>query len=176
MSVYPHNMKKKINNISYNNKVSELTLGNFKGYQKKTKLSFSPGVNLIYGKNSAGKSSIIQSIRLLKQSLYVSGSSCNFHLIVPSYMRIPGSLTFPEGFQGVINKKDLSKDLTIGIGTFGRPFNDAKNRHYRDEKYLEHVFNNKNNNQFPDIKEINFKTEELYESNNQKKMKQQTLT
>ena len=169
MSVYPHNMKKKINNISYNNKVSELTLGNFKGYQKKTKLSFSPGVNLIYGKNSAGKSSIIQSIRLLKQSLYVSGSSCNFHLIVPSYMRIPGSLTFPEGFQGVINKKDLSKDLTIGIGTFGRPFNDAKNRHYRDEKYLEHVFNNKNNNQFPDIKEINFKTEELYESNNQKK-------
>ena len=74
-------MKKKINNISYKNKISTLTLNNFKGFQNKTELNFSPGVNLIYGKNSAGKSSIIQSIRLLKQSLYISGSQCNFHLL-----------------------------------------------------------------------------------------------
>jgi len=162
-------MKKKITDISYANKISTLTLNNFKGFQKKTELNFSPGVNLIYGKNSAGKSSIIQSIRLLKQSLYISGSPCNFHLIVPSYMRIPGSLTFPEGFLGIINKKDLSKNLTLGIGTFGRPYSDKKKQNYTRRKYLEHVFNNKKNKKFPDIKEINFNTEEFYEKTNLRK-------
>lgn len=162
-------MKKKINNISYKNKISTLTLNNFKGFQNKTELNFSPGVNLIYGKNSAGKSSIIQSIRLLKQSLYISGSQCNFHLIVPSYMRIPGSLTFPEGFLGIINKKDLSKDLTLGIGTFGRPFVDNKKQNYTRRQYLEHVFNNKKDNKFPDIKQINFNTEEFYEKTDLRK-------
>jgi energy-coupling factor transporter ATP-binding protein EcfA2 len=104
-------LKKNNNQIFSLNKIKQLSLENFKGFEKKTNLEFSPGINLIYGRNSAGKSTIIQSLRLLKQSLYIKSSPCNFHLVVPSFMRIPGSLAFPEGFSGLINKKDLSKDL-----------------------------------------------------------------
>ena len=125
--------------LSYLNKISKLSLENFKGFQKKTKIDFSPGINLIYGKNSAGKSSIIQAIRLLKQSLSIKGSPCNFHMVVPSYMRIAGSLTFQEGFLGIINKKDLSKDLTIGIGSYGRGYISKERRKFRRERFGEHI-------------------------------------
>jgi len=151
--------------LSYLNKISSLSLDNFKGFQKKTKLVFSPAINLIYGRNSAGKSSIIQAIRLLKQSLTIKGSPCNFHLIIPSYMRIAGSLTFQEGFLGIINKKDLSKDLTIGIGSYGKGYI-SKKRKYRRERFIEYIFNNKNNKKFPDIKQINCNKKELFEDSN----------
>jgi len=151
--------------LSYLNKISKLSLENFKGFSNKAKLEFSPGINLIYGINSSGKSSIIQAIRLLKQSLHILNSPCPFHLVVPSYMRISGSLTFPEGFLGIINKKDLSKDLTIGIGSYGRGYI-SKKRKYRRERFIEHIFSNKNNKKFPDIKQINIDKKELFEDSN----------
>ena len=148
-----------------------MSLENFKGFQKKTKIDFSPGINLIYGKNSAGKSSIIQAIRLLKQSLSIKGSPCNFHMVVPSYMRIAGSLTFQEGFLGIINKKDLSKDLTIGIGSYGRGYISKERRKFRRERFGEHIFSNKNNKKFPDIKQINIDKKEVIEDSNSLKNK-----
>ena len=63
--------KKEEDKVSYLNKINKLSLENFKGFEKKINLEFSPGINLIYGRNSAGKSTIIQSLRLLKQSLYI---------------------------------------------------------------------------------------------------------
>ena len=41
---------------------NKIILENFKGYRKKTIVNLSSGINVIYGKNSAGKSSIIQSV------------------------------------------------------------------------------------------------------------------
>ena len=169
-------MSKKIKNnikLSYLNKINQLSLENFKGFEKKINLNFSPGINLIYGQNSAGKSSIIQSLRLLKQSLYIKSSPCSFHLVVPSYMRIPGSLAFPEGFEGLINQKNLSKDLTMGLGTFGKGFIKTDGKKFRTERFLEHKFNNKNNHKFPTIKSINLNRQNLYEDNNKIERKQE---
>ena len=159
-------MKNKNHKLHYLNKVHRLALENFKGFEKKTYIEFSPGVNLIYGKNSAGKSSILQSLRLLKQSYHIVGSSCHFHMVVPSYMRVTGSLNFPEGFSGIINKKDLSKDLTMGFGTYGRGFLTKQKKNLRIHKYIECIFNNKNNNKFPDINKIKIASSEIDEDEN----------
>jgi predicted ATP-dependent endonuclease of OLD family len=157
-------LKKNNNQIFSLNKIKQLSLENFKGFEKKTNLEFSPGINLIYGRNSAGKSTIIQSLRLLKQSLYIKSSPCNFHLVVPSFMRIPGSLAFPEGFSGLINKKDLSKDLTMGLGTYGQGYTrKADGKKYRVERFIEHKFNNKKNNKFPNIKSIKLIKQNFFE-------------
>ena len=141
--------------LSYLNKISKLSLENFKGFSNRAEFEFSPGINLIYGKNSSGKSSIIQAIRLLKQSLHIVNSPSPFHLVVPTYMQIPGSLVFSEGFEGLINEKKISKDLTLGIGTFGKGYITNKKK-WRKERYLEYKFNNQNKDTFPTIKKIYF--------------------
>ena len=46
----------------------KLTLENFKGFAKKQSIDLKP-ITLIYGANSSGKSSILQSLLLLKQTL-----------------------------------------------------------------------------------------------------------
>ena len=148
--------------LSYLNKISKLSLENFKGFSNRAEFEFSPGINLIYGKNSSGKSSIIQAIRLLKQSLHIVNSPSPFHLVVPTYMQIPGSLVFSEGFEGLINEKKISKDLTLGIGTFGKGYITNKKK-WRKERYLEYKFNNQNKDTFPTIKKIYFSGKDKYE-------------
>ena len=72
---------------------SKIILDNFKGYGKHTDVHLCPGVNLIYGKNSAGKSSIIQSLRLIRQNLLVVNTPVPFVPIAPQIGlqgKIPG--------------------------------------------------------------------------------------
>lgn len=159
-------MKNKDYKIRYLNKLHKISLENFKGFEKKANIEFSPGINLIYGKNSAGKSSIIQALRLMKQSYHMFGSNCHFHLVVPSYIRVPGSLNFPEGFYGIVNKKDLTKDLTLGYGTYGRGYFTKQKKNIRIHKFLEYAFNNHKNKKFPDIKRILINSKEIYEDKN----------
>ncbi len=52
--------------------LTQLSISNFKAFSKKHDLNLSP-ITLIYGPNSSGKSSIIQSLMLLKQSLSSPG-------------------------------------------------------------------------------------------------------
>lgn len=47
--------------------LTQISLTNFKAFGSKTKISLAP-LTLVYGANSAGKSSVIQSLLLLKQS------------------------------------------------------------------------------------------------------------
>lgn len=47
--------------------ISGLDIENFKSF-KNEKINFAPNINLIFGKNSAGKSSIFQALRIIKQS------------------------------------------------------------------------------------------------------------
>ena len=101
-------------------KLKGLYLENFKGFSGHNEIEFSPSINLFYGKNSAGKSSIIQSLRLLKQSFLILGGPIPLLFVLPSYTRVTGSLTFPEGASGILNSKDKNKQLTLGISTFGR--------------------------------------------------------
>lgn len=48
--------------------LKHLIIENFKAFQSRTVINFAP-ITLIYGRNSSGKSSIIQSLLLLRQSL-----------------------------------------------------------------------------------------------------------
>ena len=59
-------MKKK---ISVPNRVfiKGLKLNKFKAFGSQTDIKLSPMINLIFGKNSTGKSSILQALRLFRQ-------------------------------------------------------------------------------------------------------------
>ena len=120
------------------NKLRKLYLENFKGFTENNTIDFSPSINLFYGKNSAGKSSIIQSLRLLKQSLLILGAPVPLLFVLPSYTRVTGSLTFPEGATGIINSKDKNKQLTLGLSSFGRKLS---KRESNVSRYIINKFN-----------------------------------
>ena len=67
---------------------SKIIIENFKGYNKLTNVDLCPGVNLIYGKNSAGKSSIIQSLRFIRQNLLLLNATVPFIPISPVNMSL----------------------------------------------------------------------------------------
>ena len=89
-------------------------LHNFKGYGKHTDVHLCPGVNLIYGKNSAGKSSIIQSLRLIRQNLLVVNTPVPFVPIAPQ-IGLQGKIQFPEGIDGILYAKDKKRELKLGL-------------------------------------------------------------
>jgi len=134
------------------NKIRKLFIENFKGFSKRNDILFSPSINLFYGKNSAGKSSIIQSLRLLKQSLLIQGPPIPLLLVLPSYTRVTGSLTFQEGITGIINSKDKNKELLLGLSSYGTYSKESKKRISR---YLIHKFNLKKADE-QCLKEVNF--------------------
>lgn len=86
--------------------VTNLSFSNFKAYGKETSLPAAP-ITLIFGANSAGKSSSIQALRLLKQS--VSSSS----------LVTQGDELDVGGFQG-IQHRHQDEPLSISI-EFGAP-------------------------------------------------------
>ena len=104
--------KKKSNPEFFFNKI---ILENFKGYGQKTNVDLCSGVNLIYGKNSAGKSSIIQSLRLIRQSLLLKNSNVPFVPLPPTDFAIVGNIQFPEGIEGIVFAKDRSREVKLGI-------------------------------------------------------------
>jgi AAA15 family ATPase/GTPase len=94
---------------------SKIILENFKGYSKLTNIDLCSGVNLIYGKNSAGKSSIIQSLRFIRQNLLLLNASVPFIPISPVNMNLAGKIQFPEGIEGMIFAKDKKRELKLGV-------------------------------------------------------------
>ena len=104
--------QKKITSETYFNKI---IIENFKGYGKNTIVNLSSGINLIYGKNSAGKSSIIQSIRLIRQSLLLRNSNTPFVPLPPTDLTLVGNIQFPEGIEGLVYAKDKSREVKLGL-------------------------------------------------------------
>ncbi len=94
---------------------SKVILENFKGYGKNTEIDLCEGVNLVYGKNSAGKSSIIQSLRLIRQNLLIINTTVPFVPIAPLNMGMAGKIQFPEGIEGMIFAKDKKRELKLGL-------------------------------------------------------------
>ena len=107
--------KSKIKKIITNSSFSKIILENFKGYGKNTTVELSSGVNLIYGKNSAGKSSIIQSIRLMRQSLLLKNSNTPLVPLPPTDLSLEGVIQFPEGLEGLVYAKDKSREVRLGL-------------------------------------------------------------
>ena len=114
------NKKPKIDN----NKFTSLYLENFKGFSEKNNkeentINIKP-ITLIYGPNSFGKSSILQSLLLLHQTAREGEDYRNITLL-PN-----GNFVKLGSFTDFINKKDKNKELKI---EFSLPFN-----HYSSTK------------------------------------------
>ncbi len=108
--------KKKIIKKSLNirNFISTLHLKNFKGFFGPTggpeiNIRFAPRITLLFGRNSAGKSSIIQAIKLIQQS-YENNS--DFLLTPPqSYL---GGVNFPS-YNNIVSKKEITRTIHLGM-------------------------------------------------------------
>ena len=87
--------------------LTELRLQNFQGFAGPTNLRLAP-LTFIFGPNSAGKSSIIRSLLLLKQSLRSIASD-------------EGRATFVDsdadlgGFANTVHRHETDKDIGIGV-------------------------------------------------------------
>ena len=110
------------------NKFTSLYLENFKGFIQKEEekqcentIKIRP-ITLIYGPNSFGKSSILQSLLLLNQTVNEGGDYKTVCLL-------PKGATVNLGtFSDLINKNDTSKELRIDVSL---PFN-----HYFDNENI----------------------------------------
>ena len=87
--------------------IRSIFLGNFKSFTARADVH-TKQISLIYGANSSGKSSIVQSLLLLKQSL--SGERAGTE---PLSFR---GIVDLGGFQNIISSHDTGRRLTLGVG------------------------------------------------------------
>jgi energy-coupling factor transporter ATP-binding protein EcfA2 len=83
-------------------------LENFKAFGQRTRIELAP-ITLILGQNSAGKSSILQSLNLLKQTRESRETGA------PLLPRAEGGIADLGSFQELLFDHDLSRTLSIGL-------------------------------------------------------------
>lgn len=89
--------------------IKSLNLENFQGMPAAHNIRFAP-ITLVFGPNSSGKSSLIRSLLLLKQS-------ADFQNSAYQSLEFQGSSIDLASFENVINGHDLDKTLTVGISS-----------------------------------------------------------
>tara|TARA_B100001123_G_C15322468_1_gene1028421 strand:- start:1544 stop:3559 length:2016 start_codon:yes stop_codon:yes gene_type:complete len=94
--------------------IKSVNLNNYKAFQNPTKIEFAQKINLIFGRNSSGKSSIFQSIRLFRQSID-KGNLVPLNWKSPEKFRDKGGINFEGDYKEIISNGDLKKNLSIGI-------------------------------------------------------------
>ncbi|WP_210493656.1 DUF3696 domain-containing protein [Patulibacter sp. SYSU D01012] len=82
--------------------LTEIRAENFKSFGEQQRVRAAP-ITLVYGPNSAGKSSLLQSLLLLKQSLAAQS------------LVTQGELTDAGSFAGAVHRHDLDRTLSIGV-------------------------------------------------------------
>ena len=85
-----------------------IELENFKAFGERNRIEFAP-ITLIFGENSAGKSSILQALSLLKQTRQ---SREHGALLLP---RTEGGIVELGGFQELLFDHDLLRELSIRV-------------------------------------------------------------
>ena len=93
--------------------LKSIVLENFKAFGNRTVVPLAP-ITLIYGQNSAGKSTILQSLNLLKQSRENRDSQA---LLLP---RTDGGLVDLGSFTELLFNHDSDRTLTIGLTFAGK--------------------------------------------------------
>lgn len=93
-------------------RISEITLENFQGVSSKQSVGLG-NFSLIFGENSAGKSSIARALLLIAQSLsesvHVKGDARNRFFV------FSGQLIDLAGFKNVVHKHDDQRRISIGL-------------------------------------------------------------
>ncbi len=90
-------------------RLTSITLENFKGYSKSQKIPIKP-LTLIFGPNSAGKSSIFHALAYLKEC-HTTGGNCN-----PENVELGWESVSLGGWQNLIHGHDSSKSMKLGVG------------------------------------------------------------
>src|SRR3954447_18836933 len=99
-----------------------IQLENFKAFGQRTLIPLAP-ITLIFGQNSAGKSSILQSLNLLKQTRESRDVEA---LLLP---RTENGFADLGGFQELLFDHDLNRTLSIGLDMTLN--DDRRDRHSR---------------------------------------------
>lgn len=86
---------------------TEIGIENFKAFGKMQRIPLKP-ITLLYGPNSSGKSSLMQSLLMLKQTLEESGD--DKIVLLPK-----GNLVDLGGYQEFINGHDVHKEFNLSI-------------------------------------------------------------
>ncbi|MCE2502200.1 MAG: DUF3696 domain-containing protein [Dehalococcoidia bacterium] len=89
--------------------ISSLSLSNFKAFGEQLQTAPMSKITLIYGPNSGGKSSIVQALLLLKQS--VSGRDQAF----TSSVNPRGEFVDLAGFRSMVHKHDTEREINVGL-------------------------------------------------------------
>ena len=86
---------------------TEIGIENFKAFGKMQRIPLKP-ITLLYGPNSSGKSSLMQSLLLLKQTLEESGD--DKIVLLPK-----GNLVDLGGYQEFVNGHDNEKVFRLAV-------------------------------------------------------------
>ncbi|MFO7566259.1 MAG: DUF3696 domain-containing protein [Enhygromyxa sp.] len=92
--------------------IRALELENFKAFGERTRIEFAP-ITLIYGQNSAGKSSILNALNLLKQTRMSREQGA---LLLP---RAESGLVDLGSFHELLHDHDPGKTLVIRVDVYG---------------------------------------------------------
>ena len=96
--------------------LSKVKIGNLKAFKGENHVEFAPMINLIFGKNSAGKSTINQALRLYRQS-YGVNKLTPFNYESPTELRGKGGLDIDIGYEGLVNSGNKKSNITLGVET-----------------------------------------------------------
>jgi predicted ATPase len=134
-------MKKK---ISAPNRVfiKGLKLNKFKAFGSETTVKFSPMINLIFGKNSTGKSSILQALRLFRQS-YSEDQLTPFNLESPEKYKENGGIDIDIQYRGIVTDNNEKNKLTLGVET--GVLNRKTSRILDEDKLIQYKYKYDNN-------------------------------
>ena len=87
--------------------ITSITIENFKGIREPVKFDLAP-ITLLYGPNSAGKSTLLQALAYLSD--VINYQKCN-----NPYTRAGSTSMKLGGFANIVNGHDLSKSIRITI-------------------------------------------------------------
>jgi predicted ATPase len=131
--------------------LKKIQINNFKPFSQTDSVRMAP-ITLIYGPNSAGKSSIIQSLIMMTQTINGQKSKVNSDLITK------GSLVDLGNYASIIHRHDTDKTLS-----FEYEFSQAQTDRKRSEEFAEIIkiamnfeSGNKKKISFPSLSEYSF--------------------
>lgn len=98
------------------NFITNLHIKNFKSFfgpvgSQETSVKLAPKITLLFGKNSAGKSSLLQAIKLIQQS-YDNGDD----MVTNPASTYSGALAFPS-YKDLVSKKEIIRSISLGLTT-----------------------------------------------------------
>ena len=87
--------------------IRSITLKNFKGFSEEVQINLRP-ITLLFGPNSAGKSSVLQAMQYVNEVL--SGGNLD-----ADSTRHGGEVLGLGGFQNIVHGRDLSSSIEVGV-------------------------------------------------------------